>query len=478
MKEIFINFFDKRDKRKIQMFFFIKSQGTKGIKFNELILVQQVSRKTVSADFKELNHDIQDIYGHEYLIKRESTIFIDWSPLNDVNLLLFYYFKRSRSFKVMHAQLTNPNLSQNQLNSKIFWSSTALYTVYNNLSLLFKPLDIMFDFKGIAGEERIIRHLLVELYWAVFSKEGWPFEIDKIQLKEKIDLFKNNNYFDFEMAEEKSIYWLAITIFRLQGGYLISSNKENNEDSSYWVLNELCKDYIKSETKINIIDLVEESKFLKKTLEIILRKPEISIQQDLKYPILKYQQIELSLLQRGKEQKVPFFMYQWLELELVKIRYYIEEDLLKLYHFFKPEAKKIWKGIQPMLNLEIRKVMEDMPSSIESAYIYAGYQVGLILMNPVRVQINAKEEELIKVANALFRYSRYPVVVVGSNEKAELTLVDVSYINQSKDKNNDGIMFFYECPLTEEQVEKGVSKVVLQKIINSDIKEITIKEDP
>lgn len=445
------SFFDKQDSRKSHLYILLKNGPKEGICINEIVENQGTSRKTALSDINELSLDLLKIYG-EKIIKKNMRMVVNVEKVSSEIPLFLYYFKRSCKFKIVDAHVMYPSISRMELKGKLYYSDSKIYNTYKSLNTIIKPLGLYFGSNGLSGDEHIIRNFIVELYWCAFGEWYWPFNKHQNNFLTEIKLLEQE-WGSFVKTEiDKSTYWLYITELRIKNGYVIHEEKPKLLSPNPIIgsfENFIGKSMQKTKKEI----IKGENNFLEHTISVILKIPTDWENPDISNNFKKNFEIEKFLLEKGGEQSWSPLIMRHYRSNLEKIRYYIQEGLMKWYHFLEPNAKKNWNSIGHLLIPEIKEVLVGVSDEISSAYIYASQILGLFLSVPLRVGIQDREENTAQVIQLFTRWSKYPVLLVDhKSEKYDILLTEFFKDNSCTLKENKKFSFFYEFPLTEEKI--------------------------
>lgn len=88
-------------------------------------------------------------------------------------------------------------------------------------------------------------------------------------------------------------------------------------------------------------------------------------------------------------------------IQLKKIRYYWEENLLDWYHFLEPKAAIYFNESHSFFEDGIKKLLTKVPLLLGSAYMYEYKKWGLFFVVPIRIQIISKEGSAIEVEKTI-----------------------------------------------------------------------------
>lgn len=453
-------FFHKKDLRKMHLFSLLKAASHEGIHLNELDIVSPNSRKTVYSDIMELKQDLICVYK-DLLLKEEN----GWFRLICENtiqsqMLMCFYIKKSRNFWVFNMIVENKGISYRGLSEIMFCSQTSIYESVVKINKMLKPLGISCHTKGLMGDEKIIRHLLFETYWFLFGGIEWPFKLKREDFLSEIVKLESSGAKLKDLEKEKIFYWLAITEIRLRKGNSISNSDVKTHDKIdrkiylTFFLEKSCGKYKR------ILNFEEESRFLINTIQILVDSS-YHLNKNVNQ-VKQIDKIKYYLREKGKEAKLNTSEMKQLEIEFIKIDYYIKEDLIDWYHFLEPNCMLYFKEISILIEKNDILLKHNICEKVTSMYVLAAKKSGIYVARPISISIISREGRTSEVGQLLKRYSEYPIELIQPNNNViDIILTDFSGKNRDKELRTP--IVFYEWPLSETQVENIITTAISLK---------------
>lgn len=457
MDSLYLKFFDKRDYRKWNLFNLINNSDSDEIQLGELKRNYKMSKKTLFADLDILNLDLVEIYQSSFFkVDKKRGVVKRITTITYSSLLIQYYIKKSRLFLIFNLVLTNPEMNSDEVQRRLFYSSSTVYTSCNQLNLFFSSFSLSFSLKGLRGNERLIRHILVEMYWVLFGGNSWPFEKERKEFIHEFEYsglkIETTNWIE----REKILYWFAITDMRIKinsGIYSIDNSVENNEEKIFDGLLSVLKKKVKHQNKA--ISLESECQFLSQIINsFAYNSPEMVGNKIMS----KIAPLDSFCLKKIKEKKLTEYTNKQLQFRLRLVKYYYRENLLDWYHYLEPEAMIYYRKISPYLEDEIKEKSVKLANKIVSAYIFECQKSGVYFNKPLPLIVHSKEGRILQLIQLFKQHSPYPVEVVNENHSEHSILLTNSLIDYEKHKNNKKKCLYYEWPLDEKKIVELVTK--------------------
>ncbi|CAD5898847.1 hypothetical protein CMALT430_20075 [Carnobacterium maltaromaticum] len=454
-------FFHKKELRKIWLFSFFKKASSQGVQLTELLIAYPYSRKTFHSDMKELRQDLVVVYKNQILIEQENGIYrLDNESKISSQKLILYYAKRSRDFSVFHTIAKNRKASFSYLTTKLYYSQSSIYNSMKKLNVEFESVGVSCSTNGLSGEEKKIRHLLFESYWSGFAGIEWPFDVPREQLVQEIKKLEELGIRLNELEKEKILYWLAVTEIRLsKGNSIIDTGDKSISRKNRTILfqsffelssNEYSREY----------NFEDEEAFLISTI-YFLRDHQVELQeQDNQLNcVIK---IEKYLKLRGANSGLSQIELNQFQKQLIKINYYLKENLIDLYHFLEPKAKSYYEENFILMEDDWHLLQKDIYAEISSIYVLAAKNNGVSLVKPLRIHLVSKEGRTSEIGHFFKKYSDYPIEITHTIEtETDILLTDfLSGVQQEELKPK---IFVYEWPVTDAQLQTILSQAIDSK---------------
>lgn len=438
-------FFEKKDYRKNQLFSLLHHNLGEGMYIKNLIIQSNVSSKTFYSDLKELQEDILEVYGFQLLISEGvGKVGLDYGKSFSWQKLKMFYAERGRNFWVFHKIVHQPSYLHRKKKINFYFSNSSVYASMAQLNEKFKDLNIMFSLAGVKGDEKKIRLLLFESYWSLFKGYSWPFESERQVLLQEVQKMENAGMKFNEVEKEKILYWFAITEIRLKRGAFIKKNTESQSQSS--MKNTIVKDVFKKKLGRDIPSQFwgNEVFFLIKTLSNFIG---YSSPSTIKIKSKKYSDEVVELEKLLKLKIDGSYQSSLIDSLLKKTRYYVEENLIDLYHFMEPEADRYFVEYQKSLDVEVDELFKKLPENICSMYFYECKNNGISLLRTIRIQIISSEGYVQQIVNLLKNYSQYPIEFVQMGDINS----DIILTNYPLEENMNKYVY-YNWPITENTI--------------------------
>lgn len=457
-------FFDKKDYRKMQLFSILQDRYPAGIEKKELYIKYQASRKTLFSDIRELEQDFIQIYDKPILkIKENGTFFLEYELEFSFQKLLLFYAGNSRNFWIFNKIVNSQSTSFKELTKTVFFSQSAIYGSMHQLTHYFHPLSISWSFSGIQGNERKIRHLLFESYWSLFGGVSWPFDIIRDNLLVEVEQFEKKVWIFNELERERMLYWLAIMKLRISQGHTLATSKQvskKNVEAAIHVKFLIEKHVFE---KLLITELEEEIDFLMNSLTYFIGCSLTNMEDSEYSPSWEGLKIEEQCIEKGVGAGWDSNQLQQFYIHLKKIRYFWEENLIGWYHFIEPNAAIYFNESKSFLENGIKKLLNEVPLLLASAYMYECKKIGLFFVAPIRIQIISKEGNTIEVEKKIQRFSEYPIEF-DQREGARVDIVLTNYLaKQERKEVNENHYFFYDNPLNENKISMILERAIALK---------------
>lgn len=459
MEDFIHIFFYKNDLRKIKLFSLLRSAPNQRIHINEFYKLLSYSRKTLYSDLKELEQDLICVYRIPILKEENNEFSLINVERTHSQQLLLYYVKKSKDFWIFNMIFKNKKVTYSSLSNNLHYSQTSIFKSIVKLNKKFKPLGISCPPSGLVGDEKIIRHLLFEIYWTLFGGIEWPFEGNREYFLLEVKKIEQLGLNISDLEKEKVLYWLAITSLRLSSGKILFSTEVQvaNDISKKGLFNTLFSKYCEEYKKNNF---EEENRFLICTIIFIGNSSlELKLIREQTKQIIK---IENYLRLKSIEAHLNRNEMNLLELDLNKANYYIKENLIEWYQFIEPEAKRYFQENSILMEEKWRLLQDNLFEGLSTMYMYIAKKNGIYVVDPLRIYISSKESRIAEIGQLLKKHSAYPIEV-SQSLKFKQDIVLTNYLMASQNKFLLSDTFFYEWPLTETQINNIVAIAIKRK---------------
>lgn len=463
MEPFYNMFFFKNDYRKMQLFTRLQEAPNNELRLVEASKNGNCNIKTMYSDFKELQEDLAIIYGNYVLVEKgQRTFVLTEDILLSKQQLALYYLKSSREFCLLDQVVQNQKLSIKEFKKNFHHSNSTFYKTVRTLNQYLFSLGITISLDGLKGDERMIRHFLVESYWSLFGGMEWPFHIEREHLVTILDQFESLNQQLNEIEKEKFLYWLAIIKIRTEKGEGIYTKFKMVNDSNKLSFAGLFKeDYIAAKGSAFIEG---EFLFFKKVTNYIIQDA-FAVTEECKATknAENLASIETFLVEKSAKKEWTQMERDQFQNQLNKLNYYVTEDLIAFYYFLEPEAINYFNKYASLIEPESKKLLSLVPVEARSAYIRECKKASLFLVIPLRMNVSSKEGNEIEIEAMFKKYSSYPIEINPKNSN----LVDMRATNFFADTKiaaeREYYLYFFDLPLTSKKVRVAVDDALKRK---------------